>query len=396
MIPMDTLIDRPMVVNRHIVTLRKDAKRDLTEDKVREQIATLQAAVMTPGRVSKGWHVTVEPLPTERIEDRSGPQRARGNYPTTYVFRVAVAIDCHTDRPRPGIDGEFTNIVSLLVAKSNAFPMWSVELVDGEAWSDASVADIKASRSDEFVGYAPVALPGNWRDYFSHLYDRDAQVTIVMSALEAALESDWRNRFHTVLMGPPACGKTELLTTLRRLLGDDAVLMLDGTATTQAGLTKELAEREELPRVIVIEEIEKSEESALRVLLGLLDTRGELRKVTAREKISRECRVLCFATVNDIEKFNSMLSGALGSRFAHQVYCPKPTRDLMAKILTREVTAIAGNARWIIPTLDYMFDILKSADPRKGIALCLSGRDMWLNGSYIKMLEEVRKVRDDA
>jgi AAA domain (dynein-related subfamily) len=379
------------------VTLRKDSKKSLTRDKVDEQLAVLKSKVESIGRIAKGWRVyTGEPV-VSTVEIENGPRRARGNVPTTYINRVIFSIVCNPSTPRATLDGEFRNIVSILVAAGNGFPNWQVEQVNGEEWSAPSDPASGDGTATEVVAYSPVLLPGNSLEYFAHLYDRDAQIGIVMSALEAAIESDWRNRFHCVLYGPPACGKTELCAVIQTMLGDDAVWRIDCTATTQAGLTKQLDETEELPRIIIAEEIEKADPDALRVLLGLLDTRGEVRKVTARHNIRKECRVLMLATVNDIEKFEGLMAQALSSRFAHKVYCPRPGRELLEKILGRKVTLINGNPKWIAPTLDYM-EHVKSYDPRRAIALCLSGRDRWLDMTYWKMLEELRAglESDDA
>lgn len=385
------------MVYRHEVTLRKDSKRNLTTDKIADQVNTLVARVNTPGRVGKGWLATFTPdddISVEKIE-KSDVTRARGTAAIdSYNNRAIMHITCRPDRARPSITGEFQNIVSMLVAASNSFPNWSVEKVDGEEWASPEGEDARTDGAVDLVGYAPLNLPGNWREHFTHLYDRDPQIMVVMSALEAALESEWVNRFHVALMGPPACGKTELLATIKRMCGSDAVMVLDCTATTQAGLTKDLAEREELPRVIIPEEIEKASEDALRVLLGLLDTRGEIRKMTAREKVNRECKVLMFATVNDVDKFRTLLSGALASRFAHQVYCPRPDRSLMRRILQREVGKINGNAKWVDPCLDYLEGI-RSSDPRQAIALCLCGRDGWLTGKYPDMLKQISRIAQD-
>lgn len=386
-------MERNEIAHYNTVVMRKDVKRLLSEGKPEEQISALSARVLTPGRISKGWHCIADAPITESIVDESGPARTRGNKPTTYIYRVTLHLDCKPHSARAGIDNEFRNIVSLLVATSNSWPNWQVESVNDVEWASADAKAIKDSGVDDVIGYAALDLPGNFLDYFGNLYDRDAQISIVMSALEAAIESEWRNRFHTVLMGPPACGKTELLATIRRMCGNDAVLVLDGTAITQAGIYKELDECEELPRVIIIEEIEKADTDALRVLLGLLDTRGELNKLTARTRIQRDCRVLCYATVNDIDKFETMLSGALASRFSHQVYCPVPDRALMSRILAREVALIGGDLRWIEACLDYM-ESINSSDPRKAIALCLSGRDGWLNGKYPEKLDKIRRLKN--
>lgn len=386
-------IEPTETVYRHDVVLVKTSKRATPDDKLKEQVASLLAKISTPGRILKGWTFAWDEKITDEPNEVAGSsERTRGKRAQIHNYKVKFDIICRPTRPRAGIDGEFQNIVGVLVASSNRHPFFNVATVDGETVDNiVELTEIKSSGMDDFVGYAPFTLPQNARELFGHIYDREAQINVLLSAVEAAMASDWDKRFHVVLEGPPACGKTEILNTIKAIAGRESVLVFDGTSTTQAGAQKEFMEREELPRILIIEEIEKTDESALRYLLGLLDTRGEIRKQTAREKIVRDARVLCLATVNDIDKFKGMLSGALASRFAHELFCPRPDRDLMRKILRREVLGINGKETWIEPTLDYMQEI-GSSDPRKAIAICLSGREGWTDGKYPEMLRRIRKI----
>lgn len=389
----DNAQDGMELVQRHDVTLTKESKRALNIDKIREQITVLVARLAIPARLQRGWSFTWD----ETYRDNPTPvgtvTRTRGNVATNHNYTVKIEMICRPNRPRAGIDAEFNTAVGVL-AVASARTKWNVSAVDGIAVTPTEFVNVGSGGGDVYVGYAPFHLPTDGLQQFGHIYGRDAQITVLWSALSAALDSDWQNRYHVVLEGPPACGKTEILLTIKRLVGSESCLVFDGTSTTQAGAQKELMEREELPRILIIEEIEKTDESALRYLLGLLDDRGEIRKMTAREKIVRDARVLCLATVNDIEKFNSMLSGALASRFRHKIFCPRPDRALMEKILTREVSRINGDNTWIEPALDYMQEI-NSSDPRTAIAICLSGREGWLDGTYPTMLREIRQVGAD-
>lgn len=378
-------------MQRHVVTLSKFAKRSLADAQIVEQVNMLIARIKTGPRVARGWdvewdgkhHVQTEVAGTTQFSSR----KAAGN--KTYVVSVII-----TNRNGKGSaaqkTAEFRTMVSVLVAASNRFPNWTVYSVDGQGWSEVETQKMREAGSD-YVGYAPFEIPGNWREHFNHIYERDSQIELVMSSLWAAADSDWENRFNAILAGPPACGKSELLTSLRKMLGDDAVLALDGTAMTQAGLTKELTEREELPRVIIVEEIEKGEEPALRVLLGMMDTRGEIRKITAREKIHRDARCIVMGTCNDYTKLEGMMAGALASRFGEPIYFPRPSRELMGKILAREIKKIDGNPAWIEPVLDYCGK-RGINDPRKAISFALRGRDGWLDGSFETSLETVRNI----
>jgi MoxR-like ATPase len=163
----------------------------------------------------------------------------------------------------------------------------------------------------------------------------------------------------------------------------------DATATTAAGAIKDLSERDILPRILIVEEIEKADEKALAFLLGLMDMRGEIRKTTARTTIQRNTKLLVIATINNVELFKKLNAGALASRFSNKIGFSRPSRDQLAMILTREVEKLGdnGDERWIKPTLDYCEDNAIT-DPRQVISLALCGREGWLDGSYATMLAE--------
>lgn len=235
-------------------------------------------------------------------------------------------------------------------------------------------------------GYADVRINTDPTGYFSHLYERDAQVEMVLSAVRRYVESDFADRFHGILYGPPACGKTEVLRSLARMVGSDAVLHFDATSTTKAGAERTLLETADIPPILCIEEIEKTDEHSLRWLLGVLDFRGEVRKVTHRSTAVREVKLLCLATVNDMDLFKRIMDGALASRFTHKIKCPRPSRDALEKILLREIGRTGGDLAWIKPALDWCVDEEKTNDPRRIIAVCLCGGDKLLTGEYQEYL----------
>jgi hypothetical protein len=176
--------------------------------------------------------------------------------------------------------------------------------------------------------------------------------------------------------------------------GEESVLEFDATAMTAAGAMKELSEAEILPRVIIIEEIEKADEKSLNFLLAVLDMRAEVRKVTARASIQRDTKLFGIATVNNTDLFEKIASGALASRFAHHIYFQRPTREQMRMILQREILKLPekGNLAWADPALDYC-DKYGITDPRKATAICLSGRDQLITGEYQKMLEATSRYK---
>ena len=126
----------------------------------------------------------------------------------------------------------------------------------------------------------------------------------------------------------------------------------------------------------------------------MLDSRAEIRKVTARGKVQRDTRCFVIATVNNLAKFKALQAGALASRFPEQVHFKRPTRDTLARILTREIDKINGNSDWIKPCLDYCID-RKIDDPRTIISRCLCGGNGWLDGSYQEMLDATAMPDDE-
>lgn len=229
------------------------------------------------------------------------------------------------------------------------------------------------------------------KDYFNHIYGRDPQIEIICSAIHAGIESDWNNRFHCVLYGPPGCGKSDILISVGKMLGieNESYIKLDATSTTEAGAQKLLLESSYIPPVLIVEEIEKTDEKSLRWLLGILDHRAEIRKSNYRiGHNAKNVKMLCLATVNDLVLFKKVMSGALASRFSHEIYCPRPSREILGKILEREVSRINGNLAWIEPTLKYC-DEKQLNDPRKVVPICICGKDKLLTGEYQKWLNSI-------
>lgn len=223
--------------------------------------------------------------------------------------------------------------------------------------------------------------------YYDHLFDLDSQVTILLSSVQAAIDSAMANRFHALLWGPPAAGKTEILIATSRLLQSLGVsfLSLDATSTTEAGMRKSLLDDDVIPPdVILIEEIEKVvSENSLRWLLGIMDDRATISQTNYRRTASRKVPALILATANDYEFLSKMMGGALLSRFSSEIYCPRPNRAALSRILLRDIKKIDGaREEWIEPTLTFMHDELGVTDPRKLRRVCLCGKDRLLDGSY--------------
>jgi MoxR-like ATPase len=287
------------------------------------------------------------------------------------------------------LDDEFAAIVSHIERKAKFPGKWDLAKVDGEDWKakKAAEAQDEKDKASVEIGYLRLEIPEDFESYFDHLYGLEAHISRVKRAIEGTMETGWKKRLHCVLIGPPGCGKSDIAHTVKEAFGAENVLEFDATSTTMAGAQKELAERAEsgvgLPRVLLVEEIEKADEKALAWLLSLMDLRGEIRKTTARGKINTDTKMICIATANDIPTLKRIASGALYSRFSNKIYFRRPTRELLGRILEREVNLLRerGNMAWIEPTLN-LADKIKTTDPREVISLMLCGRDALLDGKF--------------
>lgn len=216
---------------------------------------------------------------------------------------------------------------------------------------------------------------------FKRYYGIESQIRMVLSSLKSSIDSGGKRMTHCVLFGPPACGKTSVLTTLEEIVGKHNVLKLDATTTTKAGVEK-LFLNTVIPPIIILEEVEKANEDWLRNWLSLLDERSEIRKVSHKETIVKDIDILFFCTVNDSDKFNDLLDGALASRCKNKIYFPRPTEETIKKILFRDVQENGGKVEWVEPAL-LLAKELNVDDPRVIISF-LSGGDRLLDGSYQK------------
>ncbi len=262
-----------------------------------------------------------------------------------------------------------------------------VEVEEEKEIEEPSIEDV------ESVSLATIShiKPGN---YFDHLFGLDAQIRILLSAVQAAADSDMENRFHSLLFGEPGTGKTDILRSTYRLLSDLNIscLSIDATSTTEAGMRKFLLDEDEvMPQVILIEELEKAVHS-FKLLLGIMDDRGMVSQMNARRTANRRVPALILANANDYNAMIKMDSGALLSRFSNEIYCPRLDRKTLARILERDVNKVkGGDVAWIEPTLAFGFDLMGINDPRQLKRICLCGKERLLTGKYQEDLEKTMK-----
>jgi hypothetical protein len=376
----------------HEVTMTKPAQRQLREKVIEGNAKTLLESVNTKSLSVRGWTVALRSVPSYRGEVFYR-QRPSADPDAEYTYELYLRVTfAREDDKHPGSQ-DLASILRTIHQRASqpAFGKWTLATVDGDTYNPPT--DGEVSYSSDLIGYADVEIPDDFEDFFKHLFGLDSHIGRIRSAMEAGQMSGWRNRYHCALVGPPGCGKSDICQTIKQALGEDAVMEFDATATTAAGAIKELSEREILPRVLIVEEIEKADEKALAFLLGVCDLRGEIRKTTARNTIQRDTKLFVIATVNDVPLFDKLQAGALSSRFSNKIWFKRPSRELLEMILRREVEKVSGDVRWIDSALDYAekHDI---NDPRQVTALCLCGREMWLTGEYEVMLSDTADPTD--
>lgn len=323
----------------------------------------------------KQWEAIQAMLSTAGAGTKFGPYpwRIMTNGHATQTGIEPTAPDPSEDSPP--IEGEIPDVQTRIipgvrdVAQSNRIVTWADMMIPPELLN----------------GESNNALSKH--DAFKNLYDLGPQIRTILSTIEAARRTNGAERHHAVCWGHAGCGKTETLLAIERLFGEGSVLRLDGTSTTRAGLEKMFfQDLRHIPPLVYLEEAEKANEDFLKIWLGALDDRGEIRKVNFRMQQVRPVKILFICTVNDKNAFDNMMGsdgsepGALSSRCATDVYFPQPNDQTLLKILLREIRDKNGRVEWAEPALKLARE-LDMSNPRKVQSL-LAGGDRLLDGSY--------------
>lgn len=370
----------------HVITFTRDMDRALQVRSYRNSVDLLIDGIATKTLTTRGWSFD---------EDVAGYTEHSDEVIEGRRYRWKLHVNYASATQHPG-KTEFASILFTMYGRAikPAGGRWILTEVDGNEYQPPSDDDTVTSKIDkEMIGYADCEIPADWDSYFEHLYGLDSHIARVKSAITAAITSNFRNRFNTVLSGPPGCGKSDIALSMKAALGEDAVMSFDATATTAAGLIKTLNDAEIMPRVIIFEEIEKATPDALQPLLGIADQRGEINKTTARGEVQKAVKALVIATVNDFELFGKLQAGALASRFSNKVFFARPPREISMRILRREIAKVDGDQEWAAPALDYC-DSHGVVDVREMISICLCGADGLLDGSFQKMMDETGQPQD--
>jgi hypothetical protein len=367
----------------NIIRISRTMQRNFRNNAFQAQTDGIIGAIMSTARVARGWHAELQGI-------NGSPYIISKDTPVVGQLTATTEIRVKRNREAPTMLEEFDQIILATTRQGAAVVQlggrWKIESINNVPFDEE--ADIVEKAEGE-IGYAPILRVdvAEWIEGFSGLFGLDAQVRLLKDAIDAAMDSQFAHRFNIVLVGPPGCGKTEMCHVIKKLYGESSVMEFDGTSTTAAGAQKRFATLQELPRILIIEEIEKANPDALNYLLSMLDTRGEIRKTVARgDNIDRETKVLAIVTCNNWSKFKKIASGALHSRFSTPIKFGRPSPKVMRMILEREIQKLIdaggqGNMGWIDPAINFC-DEMGVKDPRRVIALCLNGKDRWFDGSF--------------
>lgn len=389
------------------IEMRKHSGRRLEEDVIIEHVAQLRSVVNTNG--SK-WSLELAGSGdgTQWLRQIGGESGGPRDYAVFFklVGPNSTSADLQVDEH-----------IAALAKKGSQIKgthQWLINRVNGAAYIPLTAEERIArtsARAEGMVTYADVDLPKDTDPYFKDLYGLSPQIRMMLRYMKSAMDSNFEKRFHALLVGDPGCGKSHTLTCAQSMFGKDAVVKFDGTAMTSAGITKELNGLDVMPRFIFIEEIDKAPNDAVAVLLGIMDSHGELRKTTYRDNIAKDCRAVVFATANSWTRIQEMQMGAVASRFGNNpIVYGRPDDEMLRQILNRELDSITARNctkpsivdgkpircdkcancshrnKWIARTLEWCKKV-DNRDPRYVISVCLNGQDELLDGTFQADLE---------
>lgn len=241
---------------------------------------------------------------------------------------------------------------------------------------------------------------------FSHIYGLDAQIRLALDSVEVAIDTEGSKCAHVVLYGKAGGAKTTLMRAIfeyvQGFIPKDqevrACTSINTDSATAAGIQNSFMQRWStvtgIPPIIGFEEAEKVPDTLWRCMLGALDDRQTMMKVTARRTSVTKTRMLGIATVNDFTVFSNFCGGAINSRFSNKLEVPRPSLPIMHKILMREIEANDWNEEYADAALAIAAE-LDTDDPREIIQF-LNGRDRLLDGSYLNDIMEARRSVQEA
>jgi len=395
------------MANFKVTLERKTAKR-LNSDTLEEHLEYLVSRATAGDR--KAW--------TNTKYNVSGPKRESGGH--------AYAITLTFERSRLGkepsgeqLTNELKSIMEYLTkaATSTKFkpawsvgdpqPSWSTSVVMGAESDGCDILPFERALTFEELVIPEVLVSGTDEEIEQHpafqgIYARAAHIRIIGSSLKRMVVTKGAKRNHVLLHGLPGCAKSHILMGWMNVLGPGAYFTINANSATRAGIEKLFLDRFRqtgVPPVCFVEEIEKTQEAILTVWLSILDERAEVRKINYREQARIEAKVLSIATANDKVLFDRLHGGrpshpgALSSRFTKKLYVPRPDKDVMERILLRDINMYGGKKAWVKPCLE-IAEQIGTNDPRIVMSL-LDGQDRLLDNGYREDMLSIYKMEDN-
>jgi len=132
---------------------------------------------------------------------------------------------------------------------------------------------------------------------FSNIEGLDDIKEIMLRAIESP------ERAHTLLIGPPACGKSLFMFEIGEGMRYESYFT-EGAATTKAGLQKFIAENPH-KEIIIIDEIDKMPIQHQEGLLTMME-RGEFTSTKVRNTQTVKANMVIFATSNSTERLSTI------------------------------------------------------------------------------------------
>lgn len=381
------------------VLLERRTQNRLNEDVTKKKLRHIAAAAERNKAFNFRARVSKWSEPVEILGEDQQPQ---------YLYRMKIRLEKVNVRSTDAANKQYERILGVATKSANRH-QWQV--VDG-SYSPGVEEGSEKEALEPIVEPRPVfQLPDLTEDailrHFSGVYERDAHIRLVHDSMKTYSKTGGATRSHILLHGLPAGCKTTLFKRFKSFYEEgsevERVVMVDGPTMSKAGLENwllDLAESGLLPEVVIIEEIEKQNMDNLLTLLSLMGS-GYISKMNARVG-KREALANCaiWATCNDSSLLKGFRNGALWSRFTHKLHCKRPGRDLMLKILLRQVDELGGKHEWADKAIEFAYETIPSIfskpwdDPREIIGL-LDGGDRLLDKSYQKDKLEVIKSEVD-
>lgn len=406
--PPVNLHDGRYLYNINLVFNRKRGQNN--PDVIQRQANDLLLVVETAGKNTKFKEY---PFVIDNHTLNDDPEDRTGEY--TDLLRNAIQertrnltpleMAVRTDGTVPGVPPvEITDTPEIETDAPAAMPRNEQDVITFEraiTLEELEIPEVLISGTDEEIEVHPC---------FQGIYGRTSHIRVIASSMKSFKESNGARRNHIVMHGLPACAKSKIMHGFMEMLGgvgSGAFIIFNADSTTKAGIETMFINRMRdtgIPPFVFIEELEKTIEAVSTIWLGVLDERREIRKINYRQQDVVHTNILCTATVNDKIAFDRMMGGrpgkpgALSSRFVKQLYVPRPDKEIMRRILRRDIEMNGGNVDWIDPAIKLSEDI-KTNDPRMILGF-LDGQDRLLTGEYqndiIKIYNLEKKEREEA